>query len=247
MNKTWFISDLHLDPSRPHLFTLLHELLDTIEVHAKDKKADALYILGDLFEFWIGDDIMESPLGAVYLPVIEHLKRLSDLGVKLYFTQGNRDFFIRDDFINSIGAKLLPDTQVIDLYGTPTVLLHGDTLCTDDKGYQLMRALFRIRLFQFIYLSLSLENRAKKSKNVRTATNKTKQKKDNRILDVNQQAVEKLMLDSNVLQMIHGHTHRPNTHTFELNGKDATRMVLGDWHDKASFIEASDEGLKLVY
>lgn len=241
MKKTWFISDLHLDSSRPQLFTLLHEFLDKIE-----NQADALYILGDLFEFWIGDDIIASPLGEVYLPIIKHLRKLSDSGVKLFFTQGNRDFLIRNKLLESMGATQLPDNQVIDLYGTPTIVLHGDTLCTDDKGYQLMRKLFRIKLIQFAYLSLSLESRAKRTKKIRKVTHQQTQKKEDRILDVNQQSVENLMRENNVLQMIHGHTHRPNTHLFDLNGKKAKRMVLADWHDKASFIEASKEGLILT-
>ncbi len=126
MKKTWFISDLHLDPSRPQIFTVLLDFLDHIE-----PQADALYILGDLFEFWIGDDLIESPLGAVYLPILQRLKALSNQGIALYFTQGNRDFLVRKAFVQYIGAKLLPDTQVINLYGKPTLVLHGDTLCTD--------------------------------------------------------------------------------------------------------------------
>jgi len=240
MKKTWFISDLHLDPSRPHLFTVLLEFLDHIE-----PQADALYILGDLFEFWVGDDLIQSPLGKVYLPILQRLRALSDQGISVYFTQGNRDFLVRETFVQYIGAKLLPDTQVIDLYGKPTLILHGDTLCTDDKGYQRMRALFRMKLIQKIYLSLSLENRAKRAQGVRHATKKQTKEKHATILDVNQHAVEQLMQENNVTQMIHGHTHRPAIHKLMLNGKKATRFVLSDWHDKARFLEASEEGLKL--
>lgn len=240
MKKTWFISDLHLDPSRPQIFTLLLEFLDDIE-----PQADALYILGDLFEFWVGDDLIESPLGAVYLPVLQRLKQLSDNNIPIYFTQGNRDFLVQKTFIKQIGATLLPDTQVINLYGTPTLILHGDTLCTDDKGYQYMRRLFRIKFIQWLYLSLSIENRAKRADGVRQATTKQTQEKKTSILDVNQQAVEQLMQKNQVTQMIHGHTHRPAIHQLTLNGKKATRFVLGDWHDKASFIEASEEELRL--
>ena len=242
MKKTWFISDLHLDPNRPQIFTLLHEFLDDI----KDK-ADALYILGDLFEFWVGDDITHSPLGSPYIPIIQHLKKLSDTGVKLYFIQGNRDFLIRESFINSIGGQLLPDTQIINLCGTPTLILHGDTLCTDDKAYQRMRALFRVKFIQWLYLSLSLEKRVKRAQSIRKVTRKKTQKKSTKILDVNQQAVEETMKENNITQMIHGHTHRPATHEFELNGKKAKRIVLGDWHEKASFVVADSEGLKLIY
>lgn len=241
MKKTWFISDLHLDPSRPHLFTLLLEFLDHIE-----PQADALYILGDLFEFWIGDDLIESPLGTSYLPILQRLRAFSDQGIPLYFTQGNRDFLVRKPFMQYIGGQLLPDTHVIDLYGTPTLVLHGDTLCTDDKGYQYMRTLFRIRWVQWIYLSSSLEKRAKRTQNVRHATTKQTKEKKTTILDVNQHAVEKLMQGNQVTQMIHGHTHRPAVHQLTINGKKATRFVLGDWHDKASFIEVSAAGLRLA-
>ncbi len=241
MKKTWFISDLHLDPSRPEIFELLHEFLDDIE-----DQAEALYILGDLFEFWVGDDITSSPLGKPYLPVIKHLRKLSDAGMKLYFTQGNRDFLIRDTFINQIAATLLPDTLVIDLYGTPTLVLHGDTLCIDDKNYQRMRKLFRMKFIQFLYLSMSLERRAKKANGVRKITRKQVEEKRYEILGVNQQAVETLMKNSDVTQMIHGHTHRPAIHEFELAGKKASRIVLGDWHDKASFVVADAEGVKLI-
>lgn len=240
MKKTWFISDLHLDPSRPQLFTLLLDFLDEIE-----PQADALYILGDLFEFWIGDDLIDSPQGAVYLPVLQRLKQFSNNNIPLYFTQGNRDFLVQDTFSKSIGATLLPDTKIIDLYGIPTLILHGDTLCTDDKGYQYMRRLFRMKIIQWLYLSLSIENRAKRTQNVRQATTKQTQQKKTTILDVNQQAVEQLMQKHQVTQMIHGHTHRPAIHTFTLNDKKATRLVLGDWHDKASFIVASKEGIRL--
>ncbi|MEE9352622.1 MAG: UDP-2,3-diacylglucosamine diphosphatase [Thiotrichaceae bacterium] len=241
MKKTWFISDLHLDPSRPEIFTLLHEFLDDIE-----HQAEALYILGDLFEFWVGDDITNSPLGLPFMPVLEHLKRLSDSGIKLYFIQGNRDFLVRDTFINLIGATLLPDTQVIDLYGTPTLILHGDTLCIDDKNYQRMRTLFRIKFIQSLYLSLSIKNRVNRAQGVRKVTSKQVQEKRYEILGVNQQAVETAMRENNVTQMIHGHTHRPAIHEFDLEGEKAQRMVLGDWHDKASFIVASENSIELV-
>ncbi len=241
IKKTWFISDLHLDPSRPEIFTLLHEFLDDIE-----PQAEALYILGDLFEFWVGDDITHSPLGLSFMPVLEHLKRLADAGIKLYFIQGNRDFLIRDQFIKAIGATLLPDTKVIDLYGTPTLILHGDTLCIDDKNYQRMRSLFRIKFIQNIYLSLSIESRVKRAQGVRKVTSKQVQEKRYDILGVNQQAVETAMKENNVTHMIHGHTHRPAIHEFDLDGEKAQRMVLGDWHDKASFIVASEDSIELV-
>ncbi len=240
--KTYFISDLHLDESRPQLFELLYQFIDAIQ-----NKADALYILGDLFEFWIGDNTIDTPAGEPYLPVLNKLRVLSDLGVPLYFIQGNRDFLAQGQFVARIGASLLPDQQLIDLYGTPTLIMHGDTLCTDDKGYQRMRWLFRRTIIQKIYLSLSEEKRAKQAGSVRNATTKTTRQKAYDILNVNQQEVEKVMTQAGVLQLIHGHTHRPKIHKFDLNGQSAQRIVLGDWHDKACYLEIGPDRMELVF
>ena len=251
MKKTWFISDLHLSPSHPHLFELFYAFIDEI----KDQ-AEALYILGDLFEFWIGDDIIDLPIGKPYLPVIEKLRSLSDSGVKLYFMQGNRDFLAQDDFAKRIGAQLLPDQKIIDLYGKPTLIMHGDTLCIDDKGYQRMRAIFRLKIVQKLYLMLSPERRGKKAKNIRKNTQQRTQQKQSMILDVNQQEVERVMTNctkgaisggvtfdsaQQPYLLIHGHTHRPAVHLFDLDGKEAKRIVLGDWRDEACYLSVDDE------
>ena len=258
-NKTYFISDLHLDPSRPHLFKLFHEFIEKIR-----PDAEALYILGDLFEFWIGDDIIDLPIGKPYLPVMEQLRSLSDSGVKLYFTQGNRDFLIGKKFMQRIGSTLLPDQQIIDLYGTKALIMHGDTLCTDDKGYQFMRKIFRLWIVQKIYLSMSPEKRSKKATQVRKTTSKSTKQKSSMILDVNQQAVEKCVSrgiaettlersdddpKGEVLQkpsksrgvsfLIHGHTHRPAEHDFIVDDNQIKRIVLGDWGEKWSYLEWS--------
>lgn len=238
--KTWFISDLHLDESRPHLFKLFHDFIDSIH-----GQAETLYILGDLFEFWIGDDIIDAPAGKPYLPIIERLKALSDSGTKIFFVQGNRDFLIQKAFMQRIGGELLPDHKVIDLYGLPTLIMHGDTLCTDDKAYQRLRRILRMKIVQKIYSMLSPESRAKKAGGVREVTSKKTQQKSYEILDVNQQSVEEVMQQEGVFQLIHGHTHRPDTHQFELGGQEARRIVLGAWHDKASFLECSPEGMRL--
>ena len=232
LKKTYFISDLHLDPSRPHLFKLFNKFIEKIR-----PDAEVLYILGDLFEFWIGDDIIDLPVGKPYLPVIEQLRSLSDAGVKVYFLQGNRDFLIGKRFIDDIAATLLPDDQIIDLYGTKALIMHGDTLCTDDKGYQLMRKIFRIKLVQKIYLSMSPEKRGKKAGNVRKNTSEKNKQKPSMILDVNQQAVEKCYKSRGVSFLIHGHTHRPAEHQFLINNKSVKRIVLGDWGEKWSYLE----------
>lgn len=242
-NKTWFISDLHLDVSRPHLFELFYQFIDRIQ-----NQADALYILGDLFEFWIGDDVIDKPQGRPYLPVIQKLRALADTGVPIYFIQGNRDFLIKKEFCRRAGMHLLPDQQLIDLYGTPTLIMHGDTLCTDDKAYQRLRWLLRRKLMQKIYLSLSPEKRARQVQGIKKASRKHNKTKTYEILDVNQQAVEKAMRQSGAIQLIHGHTHRPAIHEFTLDDQAARRIVLGDWRDKACYLEISrDKAPKLVY
>jgi len=235
-NKTYFISDLHLDPSNPHLFKLFHAFIEKIT-----PDAEALYILGDLFEFWIGDDIIDLPVGKPYLPIIKQLKSLSDSGVKLYFIQGNRDFLISETFVKRIGASLLADECVVDLYGTKVLIMHGDTLCTDDKAYQLMRKLFRLKIVQKIYLWMSPEKRTQKAETVRkTSKNQTKQK-PSMILDVNQQTVEKRLKRWGVSFMIHGHTHRPAEHDFVIDNHQKKRIVLGDWGDKWSYLECASK------
>ena len=231
MKKTYFISDLHLDPSRPHLFKLFDEFITKIT-----PDADALYILGDLFEFWIGDDIIDLPIGKPFLPIINKLKALSDTGVKIFFIQGNRDFLIGNKFMDRIGGDLLPDETVIDLYGTPVLIMHGDTLCTDDKGYQLMRKVFRWKLVQKIYLSMSPEKRSQKAGQVRKTTSENNKQKPSMILDVNQQTVEKVMKSRGVSFLIHGHTHRPAEHKFTTKNQQLNRIVLGDWGDKWSYL-----------
>ncbi|MCF6191240.1 MAG: UDP-2,3-diacylglucosamine diphosphatase [Cocleimonas sp.] len=241
-NNTYFISDLHLDESHPLLFKLFYEFIDNI----KDK-AETLYILGDLFEFWIGDDIIDLPIGKPYLPVIEKLKALSDSGTKIYFIQGNRDFLISKVFMQRIGGELLPDEKVIDLYGTSTLIMHGDTLCTDDKAYQRMRKIFRIKLVQKLYLSMNPEKRNQKANQIRQRSGQKTKQKTSMILDVNQQQVETSCKSGGVCFLIHGHTHRPAEHEFKLDNKTAKRIVLGDWRDKACYLRVNGSEFELVY
>ncbi len=239
--STYFISDLHLIPSQPQLFTLLYHFLNSIK-----NDAEALYIVGDLFEFWIGDDIIKKDAGKPYLPVIQQLKSLSDSGVKLFFTQGNRDFLVKQQFADAIGGMLLPDEKIIDLYGTPTLLMHGDTLCTDDVSYQRLRRAFRNKVIQKIYLSLNPERRSRIAGNTRKIIKNKTPKKAYKIVDVNQQEVERVMINAGVQQLIHGHTHRPAIHEFYLNEVTAKRVVLSDWSDKACYLRFDNKGFELV-
>ena len=238
--STYFISDLHLIPSQPQLFSLLHDFLDDI----KDD-AEALYILGDLFEFWIGDDIIDKDAGKPYAQLIQQLRLLADSGVKIFFTQGNRDFLAKQTFTEAIGGELLADQTVIDLYARPTLLMHGDTLCTDDVSYQRLRKVFRNKVIQKIFLSLSPKLRARIAGNTRKVIDNKAPKKNYRIVDVNQQTVEQIMKNAGVQQLIHGHTHRPKVHQFDLDGRAAKRIVLGDWTDTACYLRVNKDGYEL--
>ncbi|MCK5918943.1 MAG: UDP-2,3-diacylglucosamine diphosphatase [Cocleimonas sp.] len=240
--KTYFIADLHLDDSRPHITQLFIEFLDNIQLKAKE-----LYILGDLFEYWIGDDVLELQPEAcpktvkLMQTVVVQLKKLADSGVKIYLVHGNRDFLIGDQFIQAVGASLLGETTVIDLYGTPTLIMHGDTLCTDDTEYQQLRIILRNPQWQIDFLSRSIQERIKEADNLRKISQEQTKGKPKDILDVNQRQVEKIMRKFNVTQLIHGHTHRPATHEFLLDDMPAKRIVLEDWYQQSSCLIVDSE------
>lgn len=241
--SSWFIADLHLDATRPGAIRLLLDLLGQIE-----GRADALYILGDLFEYWVGDDVLAAPDTTPFQPVLLGLRQVSDSGVKLYFQHGNRDFLVGEQFAEATGCTLLPEQQVIDLYGTPTLLLHGDTLCTDDVEYQQVRKLFRNPQWQQQFLALPLAERIRQAEAMRAQSRQSMQGKAEVILDVNQQAVEAALRVSSVLRMIHGHTHRPSVHDFVLDGQAMQRIVLGDWHEaKGSFLRVDADTMTLEF
>jgi len=239
--SSWFIADLHLDGTRPGAIRLLLNLLEQIE-----GRADALYILGDLFEYWVGDDALATPDAAVFQPVVSGLRQVHDSGVKLYFQHGNRDFLVGERFAEATGCTLLPEQQVIDLYGTPTLLLHGDTLCTDDVEYQQVRKLFRNPQWQQQFLALPLAERIRQAEAMRAQSRMSMQGKTEAILDVNQQTVEATLRAAGVTCMIHGHTHRPAVHDFLLDDLRLQRIVLGDWHeDKGSFLRVDADTMTL--
>ncbi len=241
--SSWFIADLHLDVTRPGAIRLLLDLLEQLE-----GRADALYVLGDLFEYWVGDDALTTPDAAVFQPVVARLRRVSDSGVKLYFQHGNRDFLMGERFAEATGCTLLPEQHLIDLYGTPTLLLHGDTLCTDDVEYQQVRKLFRNPQWQQQFLALPLAERIRQAEAMRAQSRMSMQGKAEAILDVNQPAVEATLRAAGVTRMIHGHTHRPAVHDFVLDGAPAQRIVLGDWHEtKASFLRVDADTMTLEY
>lgn len=228
---SYFISDLHLSAHRPKIISLLLDFLETCN------DADRLYILGDLFEAWIGDDYIDPALD----PVLEGLGRFSR-NSDCFIMHGNRDFLIGDDFAAKTGFKLLPDEIVIDLYGTPTLLLHGDTLCTDDLDYQVIRKQIRSAEWKNKVLALPIQQRLDMAKQFRMDSNSSKSQKSEQIMDVNQQTVCNTMKNHAVNLLIHGHTHRLATHEFMLNNSAAKRIVLGDWYNTSSVLVADQNG-----
>lgn len=227
-----FISDLHLAPERPEIINLFLRFADEIAA-----KADKLYILGDFLEYWLGDD--NPPLSLQ--PVFEKLNTLAtEHGTALYFMHGNRDFLIGEDFSQRCHLTLLNDPHIINIRGRRALLLHGDTLCTDDTEYQKFRTMVRSQQWQQDFLSKSLEERIAIAEQLRQASREATAEKDQAIMDVNSQATEKLFIDSDVDLIIHGHTHRPKIHQENINNVDTTRIVLGDWYKTGSYLRIND-------
>jgi UDP-2,3-diacylglucosamine hydrolase len=222
-----FISDLHLDETRPHIVELFTNFL------AQDaRRADALYILGDLFESWIGDD----DDSALALRVAAATRALRDSGVPVYFMHGNRDFLLGADYAARAGMTLLADPTVIEIGGERLLLMHGDTLCTDDVDYQKFRTLVRDPQWQSQFLAKSLVERRAFAAQARGESRKHTAAAKPDIMDVNPAAVEAAMREHGVRRMIHGHTHRPATHRLNLGDQIAERIVLGDWYEQSSVL-----------
>lgn len=230
--STLFISDLHLCAERPAITELFVEFLRTCATDA-----DALYILGDLFEYWVGD---EATSRDDYSPVIGGMRALLETGTPIYVMHGNRDFLLGAEFQQQSGAKLLPEPTLIDLYGTPVLLMHGDSLCTDDVEYQAFRKMVRSEAWQRQYLAKSVAERDAISRRYRELSKNVSANKRPEIMDVNQDAVETMMRQHRVNNLIHGHTHRPAQHYFELDGVRARRAVLGDWYDQGSVLRCAE-------
>lgn len=234
---TLLISDLHLDPDRPQITALFESYLASDEV----RRADALYILGDLVEAWIGDD------DDAELPqrIATATRGVRDAGVPVYFMAGNRDFLLGDAFARRAGMTLLDDGVVHDIHGRATLLMHGDVLCTDDVAYQAVRQEVRNPQWQKQILSMPLDARrafaAKAREDSKAHTGSTMES----IMDVNADAVARTMRKAGVTRLIHGHTHRPAMHAFELDGKAAERIVLGDWYEQGSVLRVDGTGAEL--
>lgn len=228
---TLFISDLHLCAQRPAITGLFLEFLRNDAV-----KADALYILGDLFEYWIGDEAAESD---EYRPIVAGMRALRATGPALYVMRGNRDFLMGKEFEGRSGARLLPDPTIIDLYGNSVLLMHGDSLCTDDVEYQAFRTMVRSETWQREYLSKTVAERDAISRRYRQMSKTATANKRPEIMDVNQDAVATAMRQHQVYELIHGHTHRPGQHSFDLDGRRARRNVLGDWYEQGSVLRCT--------
>jgi UDP-2,3-diacylglucosamine hydrolase len=235
---TAFISDLHLAAERP---AIVDQFFDFVSGAAR--QADALYVLGDLFEYWAGDDDMEDRLNG---GVADAFAALHASGTGVYFLHGNRDFLVGDAFVRRAQATLLSDPALIDLYGTPTLLMHGDTLCTDDVEYQKFRLYARNAQNQARFLAQPLGARRAQLRGLRAESEAAKQGKSAEIMDVNQQAVENALRTAGYARLIHGHTHRPARHVHEIDGRTCERWVLGDWYTDGSYLHCSEEGCRSV-
>jgi UDP-2,3-diacylglucosamine hydrolase len=236
MPRTLFISDLHLDAGRPLIMQLF---LDFLESRACG--ADALYILGDLFEAWIGDDDQSD----INQSVCQGLRQCAASGTPVFVMHGNRDFLLGERFAEQSSCTLLQDPTLIDLYGTPTLLMHGDLLCTDDTEYLSFREMVHDKQWQTGFLVKSLEQRRKIAVDMRTLSREKTGDKAEAIMDVNQEAVIQMMAENQVPRLIHGHTHRPDVHELLIANEPARRFVLGDWYEQGSVLECSPGGCEL--
>ena len=230
---TFFISDLHLCEEARDSARLFFHFIDTLP-----SDTEALYILGDLFEAYIGDDDDE----AFNVNVKNALRSLTKRDIRLYYTRGNRDFLYGDAFAGKTQGLLLEDETVIDLYGTPTLVLHGDQLCTDDKPYQQFRSLVRSSKWRGEFMMKSLAERRLMAQEMRRKSIESQKNNTDYITDINADALQSMLQTHRVNHVIHGHTHRPAVHPLS----DGQRIVLGDWHDSAKIIRADQQGVRLL-
>jgi UDP-2,3-diacylglucosamine hydrolase len=232
-----FASDLHLDSEAPWAIDAFLAFLD-----GPARAAEALYLLGDLFEVWVGDDD-DNPDNA---RACAGLARLTASGVAVYALHGNRDFLLGEAFTKRTGVKLLPDPVLLDLYGVPTLLSHGDVFCTEDFAYQELRSIVRQPGWQLRFLSLPLEARRDLASAARAGSKAHTQRTVPTIMDVNPGAVSRAMRATGARRLIHGHTHRPAVHPFVVEGVNAERVVLAPWYEAASCLAVDDSGVREV-
>ena len=234
MAHTLFISDLHLAAERPHIneqfFTFIRDVAPA---------AEALYILGDLFEYWIGDDDREEPLNDA---VAAAIKALATRGTRVHLMHGNRDVLIGTDFVSRCGASMLADATVVELHGTRTLLMHGDTLCTDDVEYQKFRVYAHDAQNQRRFLAQPLAARREQMRGMRAQSEQVKKEKPDDIMDVSPAAVEEALRSHGYPRLIHGHTHRPARHAHAVDGRACERWVLADWYARGSYLRCDASG-----
>jgi UDP-2,3-diacylglucosamine hydrolase len=233
-----FISDLHLTEERPEANERFIGFLER-----KARGAEVLYILGDFFEYWVGDDDLGDPFNAVIAGL---LANLTWNGVRVYFMHGNRDFLIGERFCAATGARLLPDPALQEIQGVKTLLVHGDTLCTDDLEYQTWRRRARDPAFQAEFLAKPLPERRQAVLEMREKSRLVVQGKTADIMDVNDDAVREAMRNHGVRRLIHGHTHRPGRYALEVDGERCERWVLPDWYGRGGYLEVNRSGPRLV-
>jgi UDP-2,3-diacylglucosamine hydrolase len=231
-----FISDLHIDASRP---AITEQFLKFLTTEARD--ADALYILGDLFESWVGDDAAD----AVQSAAIAGLHALTAHGVPCFVMHGNRDFLLSAQFCRMSGALLLPDPLIVTLYAEPVLVMHGDALCSDDHAYQRLRATVREADWQRQFLALSVAARRALAGAARVGSQAHTAALEYAITDVNADSVATALRRAGTATLLHGHTHRPAIHALQVDGRPCTRIVLGDWYEQGSVLRWDQNGPEL--
>lgn len=236
--STLFISDLHLAPERPD------QLAQFVDFAARTARgSDALYVLGDLFDYWLGDDELDTPF---HLAVADALRGIADSGTALYFMRGNRDVLAGERFAQRCAAHIVDDPTLVELYGTRTLLMHGDTLCTDDLEYQKFRAYAHDPKNQALFLAQPLAARREQMLGWRRDSETGKQGKAAEIMDVSPAAVEAVLRGHGYPRLIHGHTHRPGRHVHRVDGHDCERWVLNDWYARGGYLRCDASGCALV-
>lgn len=238
MKPHLFVADLHLSAERPQLYEVFLRFLDE-----RARNAAALYILGDLFEYWVGDEDAEDEFNR---QVIAALHRLVQSGVPVYFMHGNRDFLLGQRAAREGGLQLIADPTLIEIGGMPTLLMHGDTLCTDDVVYQQARARWRRPAIMRAFLMLPLRWRRSIGARLRAKSERTKRQTRPEIMDVNEETVVQVLRHHGYPRLIHGHTHRPARHVHRVDHAECERWVLGDWYQRGSYLHCDADGCRAV-
>jgi UDP-2,3-diacylglucosamine hydrolase len=236
--RTYFIADLHLADERPDTSKRFFHFIEHTAVGA-----DALYILGDLFEYWIGDDDLSA---LTVRTTAEKLRTLQQAGTPVYFMHGNRDFLLAKKYAALSGMELLPDPTLIELYDTPTLLMHGDSLCTDDLAYQSLRNKVRRPWVQAALRGLPVRVRRRLANMARKGSEAAKLGKTPKLMDVNAEAVARALKAYDYPRLIHGHTHRPARHLHELDDHSCERWVLPDWYEAGGYLVCDKQGCRHV-